>query len=73
MADVFGTVIFTGGAVMALGSYFTHVFDIFKERTRDCQSRHENHADADKKETFQVFERTLNASSMQLLIGGHLL
>lgn len=72
MVDVFGTMVFTGAAVLALGSYFRNVFGIFKERTRGCGACHERHADiADKKKTSKLFERSLNASSMPILIGGY--
>lgn len=60
--DVFGSVVFTGGVVLALGSFFTHVFDVLKSRAREKMN------DPDKKQ--YVFEGFLKASSMEILLGG---
>ena len=61
--DAFGTIVFTGGVVMALGSYFTHVFHLAKERG-DKKSM--------KKSSQRVMDESLRASPMQVVVGGSL-
>lgn len=60
--DTFGSVLFTGGVVLALSSFFTHVFDILKERTRGEINN------ADNKQG-NLFDLVLNTTSMEVLIG----
>ena len=61
--DAFGTIVFTGGVVMALGSYFTHVFFFVLERG-DKKSM--------KKSSQRVMDESLRASPMQVVVGGSL-
>ena len=61
--DAFGTIVFTGGVVMALGSFFTQAFHLAKERG-DKKSL--------KKSSQRVMDESLRASPMQVVVGGSL-
>lgn len=59
--DAIGTTLFTGGVVLALGSFFTQVYEFVKgrryEKTQKCSSK--NNVD-----------KCLGASPIQIVLGG---
>ena len=59
--DAVGTTLFTGGVVLALGSFFTQVYELVKgrrnEKTQKCSSK--NNVD-----------KCLGSSPIQVVVGG---
>ena len=61
--DVFGTTVFTGGVVLALGTFFTQVFELLKERGDKKKRKYSSKI---------VTDESLRASPMQVVVGGEI-
>ena len=59
--DTFGTTVFTGGAVLILGSFFSQVFELMKKRKGREKSRFSPR---------EIVLESLRVSPMQVVVGG---
>ncbi len=65
--DPFGTTVFTGGVVLALGSFFTQVFELMKEKGK---KESKGNKQSRKYSSKDIVEKSLYASPMQVVVGG---
>ena len=59
--DAFGTAVFTGGVVLALGSFFTQVFELIKERGNKKSPKYLSK---------NIMDKCIRTSPMQVVVGG---
>ena len=58
--SAFGTTVFTGGVVLALGSFFTQVYELAKERSKKTPRKYSSKT---------IVDKALRASPMQVVVG----